>query len=272
MNWNSIDDTLALLSSIQRSTYPKNKYEIWIIDNGSTDDSILKIKKNYPKVKLIALKKNVGIWARNYALKKVKGEIIVTLDSDAYLTKKNTLEKLVLKLMEDDSIGIIGAKVISKRPGIFSPMYLNFYTGVISVGNLDKSTTNATWVAFIFSAFRKSTLKKVGLTYRAFAYGEDLNYCLRIKKLGLKILYYPKVEVLHYKRKSTWDVPFDEKYKHYYKAIFRNIFEFGNVFQKISVCLFQLFIIPAYYLILGKTNQIQLKEKYWGFWWNIKNQ
>lgn len=270
LNWNSSEDTLALLGSIKRQTY-EGKIEIWVVDNGSTDGSVAKINKNFPETKIISLPQNAGIWARNFAFKKLSGEVVVTLDSDAYLTKNDVLKRLVQKLLLDPQIGIIGPKIISKRAGGFSALHLNFFTGTAYRGDPDQESAKVTWVPFICAAFTRQTLKKVGMTYRAFAYGEDLNFCLRIKNAGLKVLYWPQISVIHYKRKTTADVPFEQKYYHYYKSIFRNIYGYGNFFQKISVTVFQLLIIPLFMVATGNFHLVQPKQRIWGFWWNAKH-
>ena len=57
INWNSVNDTLQLLSSIYKSDYPKNKYEVIVVDNNSSDNSVRIIKKKFPSTKIIELKK-----------------------------------------------------------------------------------------------------------------------------------------------------------------------------------------------------------------------
>jgi GT2 family glycosyltransferase len=65
-------------------------------------------------------------------------------------------------------------------------MRLNFYTGMISMGNPEVETDRATWVPLVLAVMPRKTFRKVGYIYKAFAYGEDLNFCLRVRKAGLR--------------------------------------------------------------------------------------
>lgn len=271
LNWNSYEETLRLLKSIDKSDYPRKLYEILMVDNGSIDQSVEKIKKKYPEVKIISLPKNYGIWVRNYAFKKAKGDLIVNFDSDAVLPSKDTLKKVVEKALEYPNLGILGVKVFNKfrREPELSPMHLNFYTGTISTLNPEKELLNPTWVPFVLAIIPKKTFRKVGYIYRALTYGEDLNFCLRIRKKGLDVVYWPEEFVYHYKTQKRIDVSYDIKYHHYYKAIFRNIYKYGNIFQKISVTFVQLFAGSINSITHGQKNTFY--GRFWGFWWNIKH-
>ena len=63
INWNSWDDIKNCVESIRRSTY--KKYDILIVDNASTDDSLKRIVEAYPGLKIIEHKENLGPIAAN---------------------------------------------------------------------------------------------------------------------------------------------------------------------------------------------------------------
>lgn len=73
----------GLLSSLYDQTYPPDRYEIIVIDNGSVDDTVARIKEDFPGVKLVELGKNLG-FARgnNEALKHAGGEYLVFMNQD----------------------------------------------------------------------------------------------------------------------------------------------------------------------------------------------
>jgi GT2 family glycosyltransferase len=271
LNWNSFFDTQGLLKSIEKSDYPKNKYEVIVVDNGSSDGSVEKIAHAYPKTRIISLSENIGTSARNIGIKKAKGEIIITADSDA-LVQKDTLLKVVKKVREDPEIGILGVKIINRRKKTpeFSPMHVNFFTGAISMLSPNLQTTHSTFLPFILSAIPRKTINRIGLIDPAFFfYGEDMDFCLRLRSAGLKVLYWPETYVYHDKSKTTPDIPHSIKYHHYYKALFRNIYKYGNLAQKVSMSLFQLLLIPLYRLIISGQNTFG--SRWWGFCWNLKN-
>lgn len=271
INWNSCDDILELLTSIEKSDYPKKKIEVIVVDNASTDRSVEKIKKRFPKVGIIALSENEGVSARNYGFKASRGEIIITIDSDA-IVPKDAFKKTVGFLQKDKSIGILGSRVVNKKTKKeeLSPMSMNFYTGIINMLNPKKKTSELTFLPFIFCAMRREILKKVGLLNKVFFfYGEDVDFFLRAKKKEIKILYTPDVFVYHGKAKTTPDISHSVKYRHYYKALFRNLFRYANLLQIISASIIQLILAPVYRLLT--PDKSVFKARWWGFWWNVKN-
>ncbi len=269
LNWNSYRDTLRLLKSLEENDYPKNRYEIIIVDNGSTDGSVEKISKAFPKVKIIGLDRNYGLPARNLAIKMAKVEIVVNADSDA-IVPREALKMMVDKIQDDPEIGILGVKIINKRTGKpeYSPMYLNFYTGSYYMGDPEIETENATWVPPVLAAIPKKTFEKVGyFDSEMFAFAEDMNFCLRVRKAGLKVVYDPEIYVWHYKSKLTSDVVHKIKFRHYYRNLFRNIYLFGSLAELVSTLFFQLILSPGYWLTRGKRTVVY---RYWGFWWFLK--
>ena len=87
------------IESVLKQTY--RNIEVICIDNGSKDNS-LEILKQYKTIKTYSLKESGISLARNYGIKKAKGEYLYFLDSDDYI-KENLIEKLVKKLEKDKS-------------------------------------------------------------------------------------------------------------------------------------------------------------------------
>lgn len=91
-------------SSIQKQNYPKDKIEVILVDDASTDDSVEFVKKKFPRIKIIKLKKNVGyVKACNEGYKLAKGEYIALLDNDTILPK-DWLKPLVETLENDSNV------------------------------------------------------------------------------------------------------------------------------------------------------------------------
>jgi GT2 family glycosyltransferase len=89
------------LASIKKTTLYSN-LEVLVVDNNSTDDSVDLIKEEYPEVKIIELRENVGFaGANNLAAKEAKGELYVFLNNDTIVTK-TWLSELVKSLTEND--------------------------------------------------------------------------------------------------------------------------------------------------------------------------
>ena len=89
------------LNCIYNQTY-KN-FEVIVIDDGSTDDSLKEIKK-FPVDKLLNTNRQRAGGARNAGLKEVSGDYIIFLDSDDYLASSDVLKKLATKITNEDVI------------------------------------------------------------------------------------------------------------------------------------------------------------------------
>src|SRR5579859_6278398 len=110
LNWNGWKDTLACVNSLSSIAYPN--YELIIVDNGSSDESVKKIAlwtKNKKNIRFLINEKNYGyakgnnIAIRN-VLKKGKSSYILVLNNDT-LVEKNFLIELVTAAEKDKNIG-----------------------------------------------------------------------------------------------------------------------------------------------------------------------
>ncbi|MBI2595327.1 glycosyltransferase [Candidatus Daviesbacteria bacterium] len=270
LTWNSKRDVSNLLYSINRADYPKNKYEIIVVDNASTDQTCSKIKHFFPRVQVIQLPKNLGMPAFNIGYKEARGELIFSIQSDVTVSK-GFFVKVVEKFNRDPDIALLGVKVYAKDSHRLLPptININFYTGLVTPVIIKNEGQKFDYLEGLVHIFPQKTLKKIGLIDKKyFFYGDDPDFSLRIKKKGGKIVYFPDTFVYHGKSKST-PTYFPLKYHYYYKATFSIIYTYGNLPQKIVVTIFQLFIAPFYLLVFKKRNT--LNERWWGFWWNFKN-
>ena len=200
-------------------------YEVLIVDNGSSDrtlDIIAQYSKGGMPILLTRLRKNRGTTCtRNIALKKCTGDIICILDSDtAFLD--GSLSELVSELLKYETVGILAPKLVEstgniqasvkKFPSVFGKI-LKIPEIIFKIRLKDFDAyeqfpfTESTEVDCAISAcwfFRRGLLNRVGyLDERIFYAPEDVDYCLRVKKAGKKILYYPKVTVLHQTQQIT---------------------------------------------------------------------
>jgi len=270
LTWNSREDVLSLLQSIYHSSYPESYFEVIVIDNASSDRTTQAITQKFPKAKIIALKKNLGMPALNIGYKKARGDIICEIQSDVTIAK-DFLRIVAEKIKSDKDIGLLGVKVFDKKTHKILPptIRFNFYTGVISPKFYDHETSDFDYLEGLVHVFPRWVLKKVGfIDPKYFFYGDDPDFSLRIKKKGYKVIFSPDTHVYHGKSKSTPRY-FKKKYHNYYRAVFQIVYRYGNVLQKISVTFFQLLIVPFY--VLAKHKRNSFGERFWGLWWNIKN-
>lgn len=226
VNYNVRNFVVECLESYKRSNLNGLKVEIWLVDNASIDGSVEIIREQYPEVKLIANKDNVGFSiANNQAIRKANGKYILLLNPDTVL-EEDTLQVCYEYMESHDNVGALGVKMIdgagqflpeSKRA---LPTAWNSFTKLIglssllpnsktfngyALGHLSKDERHSIQVlcgAFMFMP--KFVLDKVGLLdERFFMYGEDIDLSYRIIKDGFEVHYIPDTTIIHYKGEST---------------------------------------------------------------------
>ena len=111
--------------------------------------------------------------------------------------------------------------------------------------------------AFMF--LRANLIEKVGYFDELFfLYGEDIDYCNRINKIGGKIMYYPSVKIIHHKGKSAESNPFNVIY-HFHNSMikyynkYENDYRFWKVFKIIIVFSIIVKKYLAYFNLLIKN-------------------
>jgi glycosyltransferase involved in cell wall biosynthesis len=177
-----------LLESLFNQNYPKNMYEIILIDDGSTDGSsdiiteVMEKQQETCNVKTLKFKDRGGpARARNFGIKNSDGEIIAFTDADA-IPDRNWLIELV-KEFKDDSIGGVAGKVVTDSQKLLFPLRVSPIAEFV--------TCNI--------AYRKNVLLQVGLFDEKFKYPfrEDSDLAYRILDQGYKIIYQNNAVVYH---------------------------------------------------------------------------
>lgn len=226
VNYNVKDLVDNCVASIYKANNNEYDIEIFIVDNNSIDGSVEHIACKYPTVKIIRNDKNIGFSkANNLALKICEGRYVLILNPDTVL-EEGTFEKLIGFCEKDEKVGAVTSKLILVNGKLDSACRRSFPTPSVAIPRilglsklfpeskifgkynltyLDENKTfevDAICGAFMF--IPRQVLDKVGLLDEDyFMYGEDLDLCFRIKKLGFKIFYYPEVTTIHFKGEST---------------------------------------------------------------------
>ncbi|MCX7596938.1 MAG: glycosyltransferase family 2 protein, partial [Fischerella sp.] len=110
LNWNGWQDTVKCIVSLKGLSYPN--YEIVVLDNASTNDSVEQIRAAHPDVTLIETGANLGFAGGNnvgirYALEH-GAEYIWLLNNDT-IVDANALSAMVTKAESDPKIGLVGS-------------------------------------------------------------------------------------------------------------------------------------------------------------------
>ncbi|MEM5801771.1 MAG: glycosyltransferase family 2 protein [Candidatus Aenigmatarchaeota archaeon] len=246
-----------LKKSLQRVLNQKFKnYEVIVVDNASTDvsikDYVQKMSKISKKLKYISAPKKPNLpYARNVGLKYAKGEIIAFIDDDSFVSKNWIKE--VVNCFKDESVGAAGGRVVIPRnSNLFENEYLkskglkrffyemfalfiDYYGKPGSIKNSGQVVAFFDYKKFIYidhvwgcnMFFRKDALERAGgfdEAYENYPLREDTDMCVRIKKLGYKILFNPKAKVFHkLSRKEVFPrMNFYYRNKHHIYFVFKN--------------------------------------------------
>jgi len=225
LTWNSAATLEECLTSIVDTCSNESlEYEIFVVDNGSTDHRTIEIAKYFQcrvPLFLIALEKNYGTTLpRNRALRQAKGKYICVMDSDAAI-KSGSLREITA-VLEDQSVGIVAPKLIlpngevqnsvKRFPSVFSKgLKIPKIVFKFNLKDYDfyedfpfsKTTTVDTAISAAWF-FSRQLIDLVGyLDEKIFYSPEDIDFCLRVRKYGKKIIYFPKFKVLHYTQQIT---------------------------------------------------------------------
>jgi len=207
--------------------YTENvSYEIIVVDNNSTDNSINKVLNKYEKV-LILLRneENKGFaTANNQAFKKAKGEYILFLNNDTIFIE-NSVKKCLEFIEKRNENIILGCKLLNKdyslQPSVFDFLTLwntftsNFFLYILFPRSkyfnkyhlMNKKIDYTTEVDIVSGAFllakTTSILALNGFDERFYFYAEEMDLCYRHKQFGGKVIYYPETSIIHLKGETT---------------------------------------------------------------------
>lgn len=192
-----------------------NNFELFFVDNDSSDDSVAKVRKHFgsdKRVKIIENPVNNMSSGINMALSKARGKYILFLNNDLYF-QKGGIQKLVNFLEKNKKTALVQGKVVSyydhnKIDDVGETMDVYGNPTTIGAGEEDKGKYNeqreVLSVTGAASLFRASLLGKVGLLDPDYGIGyEDMDLALRVRIAGYKCYYTPNVVVYHRRAAST---------------------------------------------------------------------
>lgn len=213
LNFNTKEITEKCVSSVFRYK-PGVTFEVIVVDNGSSDGSDIFLEKLSKRKNrefiLIKNKDNVGFSrGNNIGIKKASGEYILLLNSDTEVSL-GAIDNLYNFAKERLDVGVVGARLLnsdgSVQPSVFKfptlmRTIIHYWFGKKVLDKYAPAGENATLVEALVGACFLITpiaLKKVGLLNEAyFMYFEDLEYCRRVRRIGLMIYYLPSARVFH---------------------------------------------------------------------------
>lgn len=225
INFNTREIIKQCLNSLFIS-YPKElqrkEYEIVVVDNASRDGSERMIKQEFPQVRLIVNKKNIGFAkANNMAVAETQGDYVLFLNPDTVVNSEalSITQKIMVK---DAKIGVATCRVVLPNGEIDDACHRGFPTpwrALTHFSGLGTLFPNSYFFngyhlgyqhldqvheidacAGAYLMIKRNVGSKIGwFDEDYFWYGDDLDLCFRVKQAGFKVIFVPGAAIKHYK-------------------------------------------------------------------------
>jgi GT2 family glycosyltransferase len=222
-NWNGWPHLERCLSALLAQTYAE--FETVVVDNGSTDGSVMLVEQRFPQVRLIANAKNLGFaQANNQAIQITNTPYLATLNNDTH-PEPTWLETMVNVMDATAALGMVAPKVLYMAPphsidsaGIEidrAGFAWNRYNG--QPGDIEEREPYEVFGPSAAAAlYRRDMLDDVGLFDESFfAYYEDVDLAWRARLMGWRCLYVPMAQVYHVHSATSHQ---DSDFKQYFLA------------------------------------------------------
>jgi GT2 family glycosyltransferase len=209
LNWNGWQDTLVCLAALARTEYPH--LTVIAVDNGSTNDSVARIRAAFPHIPLIETGKNLGFAGGvnagiRYAFEQ-GAQYVWLLNNDAQ-PRPDALTTLVAKATSDPRFGAIGSVLLysddSASVQAWGGGRVNCWTGYSSHATEPREDS---WFDYITAAsilLSRRALEEIGLLDESFfLYFEDTDLSFRLRKRGWKLGVAASATVLHKENASS---------------------------------------------------------------------
>lgn len=222
VNWNGKELTENCIESIlltNRQRLENKEFEIIVIDNGSTDESVEYLKSYGRPVKLISNETNRGYApACNQGMREARGKYVLLLGNDTVVLDE-ALEKCIKFLDENSDCGAAGCRLLNSDGTVQNnckkfPKFMNGFFVYLSLDRLNRDydmdwfkydeTREVEQISTTFLMIRKGLLEKIGYFDEAYKIlYNDVDLCKRIWKTGEKIYFLSTAEIIHLGSQST---------------------------------------------------------------------
>ena len=281
-HWNGVDVLSECLESLKKTRY--SDYEIIVVDNASTDNSVEWIKKDHSDIILVQNDKNYGYAGGcNRGAKVANGDYLVFLNNDT-IQDQDWLTPLVRRMNSDSNIVAIQPKILNyfQRdlfdyaggtgghmdilcfPFTRGRMFLN---QEVDKGQYDTAET-CFWASGTAMMVRKDSFKMAdGFDEIFFAHMEEIDLCWRFHAMGLDIWSEPESVVFH---KNAVSMPMYSHQKYYLNHRNAQLMLLGNYSLLLALYLgfirFILELIACVYAMV-KLDWNHVTGIIRAFWW-----
>lgn len=232
-NWNGRKLLEVSMDALVKQTF--QEFDVIVVDNGSTDNSVEFLKVNYPHIQIVTLDKNYGFaTAINAGVKNTECPYVIFLNNDTEVDK-NWVKEIYLCAKNNPEVASVCSKLLNfddrkKIDGV--GIQINEVGQARSIGWEQKDEGQYQKEMFILGAtgggalFKREIFIKVGMfDEHFFMYSEEVDWAFRAQFLGYKSIYCPKAIVYH-KHKATSGKRLDKleywQFKNMYMTIIKD--------------------------------------------------
>jgi len=219
VSYNVRDLLAACLQSVYRRQL-RHRFDVWVVDNASSDGSVEMVRQRFPQAQLIANAENAGFAAgNNQAIRASKGRYVLILNPDTEILS-GSLDRMVDYLDEHQDAGLLGVRLqyadgsfqhsCFRFPGLAQafldlwPLHPRLLDSPVNGRYPRRAYEHEMDVDVCLGAcfmLRRATGLEFDESY--FMYVEEIDLCWRLKQAGWKIRYLPELTVLHHAAAST---------------------------------------------------------------------
>ena len=200
----------AMMSLINQ-TYPKDKYEIVVIDGESTDDTLKTVKRLINKyrtdsfdIRIINNPKHILASGWNLGIKDAKGEYVVRIDAHAEAAE-DFIEKNVETMLKASDAVCVGGKLTTMSLDGDNDTISKVLSSPFGVGNSSFRVSNEAGYAdtAVYGLYKKEIFEQVGYFNEKYVRNQDIELHSRIRAAGGKFFFNPKIDCVYYSRNTV---------------------------------------------------------------------
>tara|TARA_Y100001935_G_scaffold254411_1_gene263386 strand:+ start:1560 stop:2456 length:897 start_codon:yes stop_codon:yes gene_type:complete len=287
VNYNVKEYIISCIHSIYKHSKSNYSFEIVVVDNNSKDGSVERIKKDFPKVKLIENNYNAGFSkAVNQGSSISIGKFLFILNPDTMFVN-DCLSKMLIEAGFQEEFGVIGPSLISKNGKIQQSYWRDptVISTILSLFHLDNFNYNKNYKGEKFESIkivdsisggalflpREIFTKLKGLNENLF-WMEDIDFCIRLREKGYKVYYSSSIKIIHFRGKSSE--------KNYRVAISNQLISKIKFFRihhsKISVkiilvCILFVSTIKSFLIFFASPFSTSYRKKMFAYLYTIRS-